>query len=117
LEQKYKEIENMAISKAEEEVKYFEWIAFWETSQRVRDFQLLLKDLGYFDEKDTAIFWEKTKEAVLNFQADNGIISRREDENAGIIEEKTIEAFKKSFVEKYINEELEKNPEILEEIL
>jgi hypothetical protein len=74
----------------------------------------LLKKLWYFEEKDTAIFWEKTKDALLNFQADNGIISHKDDEKAGIIEEKTIETFVNILTKEYLKEELENFPELKE---
>jgi hypothetical protein len=89
---------------------------FWETSTRVRDFQLLLKKLGYFNEKDTAIFWEKTKEALLNFQADYKIIERKDDEKAGLVEKDTIEMLVDVLAKYYMKEELDKMLE-LEEIL
>jgi hypothetical protein len=114
LKNKLEEIQKLAVSKAEKEVEPIKWVEFWETSQRVREFQLLLKRLWYFEEKDTAIFWEKTKDALLNFQADNGVILRKDDENAGIVEEKTIKSFVDILAEWYLNEELEVFPEIKE---
>lgn len=116
IKEKYMQIESVVIPKARREVEYLEWIAFSETSTRVRDFQLLLKKLGYFNEKDTAIFGEKTKEALLNFQADYKIIERKDDEKAGIVEKETIEMLIEVLAKYYMKEELDKMPE-LEEML
>jgi hypothetical protein len=71
-----------------------------------------LKKLWYFEEKDTAIFWEKTRDALLNFQADNSIILHKDDEKAGVVEEETIKAFVSILAKWYLKEELEKFPEL-----
>jgi hypothetical protein len=49
---------------------------------------------------------------LLNFQADNGIISSKDDEEAGLVESKTIEAFTKILSDKYTKEEVRKVPEL-----
>ena len=50
-------------------------VKFWEVSHSVRELQKTLKKLGYFEYKDTAIFWKKTKQAILNYQLDKKIIA------------------------------------------
>jgi peptidoglycan hydrolase-like protein with peptidoglycan-binding domain len=49
----------------------------------VRNLQLLLKDLNYFNNKDTAIYWNITKQAIISFQLDNDVILNDTDLGAG----------------------------------
>jgi len=47
----------------------------WEVSAWVRELQKTLKKLWYFEYKDTAIFWAKTKKALISYQLDKKIIA------------------------------------------
>lgn len=47
--------------------------SFWDpkmndTWVHIRELQILLRDLGFFHEKDTAIFWPKTEQALREYQ-------------------------------------------------
>ncbi|MDD2565399.1 MAG: peptidoglycan-binding protein [Candidatus Gracilibacteria bacterium] len=61
-----------------------------EIGNHVRQLQKTLKILGYFEGKDTAIFGEKTKESILKFQIDKGLIMTSSDLGAGMIGNKTL---------------------------
>ncbi|MCK9272078.1 peptidoglycan-binding protein [Candidatus Gracilibacteria bacterium] len=67
----------------------------------VRNLQKTMKALGYFQEKETAIFGPKTKESVINYQLKNGIIKSKNDSDAGIIGEKTQKSLQNDLV-KYL---------------
>lgn len=69
--------------------------SFWipkenEIGNHVRQLQKTLKILGYFEWKDTAIFWEKTKESILKFQIDKWLIMTSSDLWAWMIWNKTL---------------------------
>ncbi len=66
----------------------------WDISPNVRELQLTLKELGYFSDKDTAIFWPRTAKAVINLQIKNNIISWNNDIAAGIVWPKTLNVLK-----------------------
>ncbi len=70
--------------------KSFEWIKFWDVSPKVRELQITLKKLGFFEWKDTAIFWEQTKKSIIAFQKSKKIIRDENDIWAGNIWPKTI---------------------------
>jgi hypothetical protein len=53
-----------------------------------------MKALWYFDDKDTAIFWEKTKESIIKYQIDKWIISDESSKNAWIINNATLAQIK-----------------------
>lgn len=79
---------------------------FWtpkinEVGNHVRNLQKTMKALGYFEEKETAIFWPKTKESVINYQLKNWIIKSKNDTNAGIIWEKTQKSLQNDLI-KYL---------------
>lgn len=67
-----------------------------DVGQEVRSLQKILQKLGYLNEKDTAIFWEKTQEAVARFQQDNKII---EEKGIGYFWEKTREKLGEKLVQ------------------
>lgn len=61
-----------------------------EIGNHVRKLQKTLKALGYFEWKDTAIYWEMTKESIMAFQIKNSLILTSTDQWAGKIGEKTL---------------------------
>lgn len=67
----------------------------WETSANVRELQKVLTTLWYFEWKDTAIYWDKTKESVLKFQIDKKLVTKATDPWAWKVWEKTKEELKK----------------------
>lgn len=114
LEDKYREIEKSIIETVEKKTKDLLWIKFWEVSPRVRNFQLTLKELGYFNEKDTAIYWDKTKESLAIFQLDNNLIDTIDSQYAWVLWERTLGVLKDKLEEKYLQSKLEWNDELLE---
>jgi peptidoglycan hydrolase-like protein with peptidoglycan-binding domain len=75
-------------------------------SADVRVLQQILSDFGYLEESPTAIFGEKTKEALIKFQLDNKVIESEGHPAAGYVGPGTITAFKKLTGSKYyINSE------------
>lgn len=77
-------------SQIKEITQNFVNIENWETSQNVRKLQRTLKILGYFNEKDTAIFWDQTKMALIKYQIEKWLIRNESDNWAWKIGEKTI---------------------------
>jgi len=73
-----------------------------DISANVRILQQLLADLGYLDEKPTAIFGEKTKEALITFQLEKKLIEDRNHPAAGYVGPGTITELKKIVMEKYL---------------
>lgn len=64
----------------------------WDISPHVRTLQILLRELGYFDRADTAIFWPLTREAIITLQVDKEIIISKDDTWAWIFWPRTREA-------------------------
>ncbi len=58
----------------------------------VRKLQKALKLLWYFEFKDTAIFWIKTKESVINYQISKWIIKSKNEDQAGNIWPNTLKS-------------------------
>ncbi len=84
------EIERQKIIKFEENIKALKqesekkaktilnniWsVKFGEISHWVRELQIALKKLWYFEYKDTAIFGNKTKQALIDYQLDKKVIA------------------------------------------
>lgn len=112
LEDKYREIEKVALQKVEIKIKNIYWVKFWEVSPRVRDLQLTLKELGYFNEKDTAIYWEKTKQSLALFQLNNNLIDTIDSQYAWILWERTLNLMKIQLTNVYLKQELALNKDI-----
>ncbi len=77
------------LAKTKEQVKNLV-AEFWnpklnETWVHVRKLQQALKMLGYFDSKDTAIFWQKTQDSLTNYQIEKWIIKDKNEKQAWII--------------------------------
>lgn len=60
------------------------------TGQDVKDLQNLLKTKGYYDDSVTGYFGESTKDALIKFQKDNGVISDEADNGAGRVGPNTL---------------------------
>ncbi len=58
-------------------------VKFGEVSPRVRELQIHLNTLGYFNHKDTAIFWKITSNSILKFQLDHDLVQSANDIGAG----------------------------------
>jgi peptidoglycan hydrolase-like protein with peptidoglycan-binding domain len=53
--------------------------SYGEISPRVRELQVTLSELGYFEYKDTAIFGVKTKNSIIALQIDTGLLKTASD--------------------------------------
>lgn len=107
---KYNEFENLSLDKANDKLNLIWTPVFWEVSQSVRELQVVLKELWYFENKDTAIYWNITKNSIISYQIDNNIISSKNDLWAWIVWPKTRDSIKNDLKELFLNEivELEK---------
>lgn len=63
----------------------------WDVWENVRNLQKTLKTLWYFKQKDTAIFWETTKDSLIKYQLDKNIIKSKNDSWAWVFWPKTKE--------------------------
>jgi len=110
LEEKEKAIEvyrQESNSTAKSKVESLGNIQYWDISPQVRELQKILRELGYFEYKDTAIFWVKTKNAIINFQIDNDVISSANDLGAWIFWPKTKETITELVFKSYFKQVLE----------
>ncbi len=109
LEKKAKEMKKKSLAKATTTVNYIWDSKFKEVSHRVRDLQKTLKNLWYFEYKDTAIYWEKTKESIIAYQIDKNIISDKDQAWAWTIWPKTkkalIQDIQKNILEEMISKD------------
>lgn len=99
LEKKLEKLKELAWKKAETELANLGHIQLGQTSPRVREFQILLRELWYFDRKDTAIFGPQTRLALIQYQLDHKIILDKHDLGAGFFGPKTREQIKKDIQE------------------
>lgn len=108
LEEKYKKIDEFAYNQAKQKVDFVWNVKFWEISHSVRELQKILIDLDYLNTKDTAIFWNQTKEAIITFQYENKIIGTKDDISAWVVWPKTLNWLKNILKDKFIDIELAK---------
>lgn len=114
LEKKYKSLEELSLKKAQEKLAMIWLPKFGETSSNVRNLQLTLKQLGFFNQKDTAIYGEKTKESVLAYQISRKLVSTKDDLGAWMIGPRTLETMKNDIKQQFF-QELAKNEWILKQ--
>jgi len=117
--QKIKEQFNALLKEAEIEAKK-EIESFWtprfaEIGGHVRNLQNTLTKLWYFEYKDTAIFWVKTKNSIIEYQTDKEIITLSSDTGAGTLGPKTMSQLEKD-IKEYILKEKLKSSGILDNI-
>ena len=67
---------------------------------------MILADLWYFNEKPTAIFWEKTFNSIVKFQIDKELIASEKSDLSWIVWEATISKLWDSIAENYKNQKL-----------
>ena len=90
--------------KAEKRINSIWNIKFWDISHDVRMCQKTLKEVWFFEYKDTAIFWEKTKQSIMKYQLDRKIISNKNIYWAGMFWPKT----RQSLINDLVKKSLEK---------
>ncbi|NDK09623.1 hypothetical protein GW846_02490 [Candidatus Gracilibacteria bacterium] len=91
---------------AQETIKNITNVGYGEISSSVREFQIVLSNLGYFDYKDTAIFGAKTKSSLIDYQLENNIIDKQSQVDAGIIGPKTLESLTEDIADTYFIQKL-----------
>ena len=94
LVKKYNELKQLAQIKAIEKVDYIWNVKFWDVSIWVRELQKSLKLLWFFDHKDTAIYWNITRDSIISYQIDRKIIKSKYDIWAWVVWPKTRNALK-----------------------
>lgn len=67
----------------------------------IRTLQKLLKEYGYLDHKDTAIFWNLTKSALARYQMDLKVIDSLSSPYAGVLGAKTKQAIVEDMVSRW----------------
>lgn len=67
----------------------------------IRTLQKLLKEYGYLDHTDTAIFWPLTKNALARYQLDLDVIDGLSSQYAGVLWPKTKEAIVTNMVARW----------------
>ncbi len=79
----------------------------WDTSLWVRELQKTLKKLWVFDSTDTAIFWDKTEEALYNYQVSKELVQNPTDIWAWKLGPKTKEALKNDLANLILQDQVE----------
>ena len=97
LEDKFRALDDISSKQTTQRISKIWNPSLWEVWPHVRELQKLLKELGYFQDKDTAIFWEKTKQGIFAFQKDKNLVMQEADIWAWILGPKT----KKTLEEHY----------------
>ncbi len=117
LEQRFKELEKLAEAAAEQRVGHIGILRKWDVSPAVRDLQVIMKDLGYFPHKDTAIYGEKTEQSVFNYQVEKGLLKTMSDTWAGVCWPVTKWQIKKDLTIDYLDDLLQENMITEEELI
>jgi 3D (Asp-Asp-Asp) domain-containing protein len=102
------QIKDISYNQAETKIKELWNLSIWNVSPQVRDLQLILKHFWYFDDKDTAIFWNKTKQAIISMQLDREIITNKNSIWAWVYWPNTKKELIKLLSEYYFQEEFNK---------
>ena len=103
LEDRFEQLETSSAKKANTQLANIWTPKFWEVSHRVRSLQVLMKELWYFDHKDTAIFGNITKQSIIAYQIERQIISHENDLGAGNFWPNTKAAIKEDLETRYLS--------------
>ena len=82
---------------------------YWDISPEVRELQKAFSTLWYFKYKDTAIFWVKTKNSIIEYQIAKKLITVPTDIWAGTFGPKTRAAFTEDISKIYFTELIDTN--------
>lgn len=107
-----KKMEDMklkSLASAEESINLIWDIKKWDTSSWVRELQRNLKKLWFFEGNSTAIFGDKTQEAILKYQVSKGLIQQPTDIWAGKVWPKTKETLQSDLANLILQEQLWQN--------
>jgi len=114
LENEIKNLTILAIKESNQKIDSIWYPKFGETSKNIRELQLSLKQLWFFNEKDTAIFWEKTKQAIFSYQLSKWLVSKSDDLGAGMIWPKTASSIKADLTNIYLTQKIWQNKQLSE---
>lgn len=109
IEEKERELRSEANEIAIQKIESIGLPKYGEISHAVRNLQKELKELWYFDYKDTAIFWDITKQSIFSFQKAKGLVRSESDIGAWKFWPVTQEALKKDISEKIFSRIKEEN--------
>jgi len=115
LEKIYSDIEEESIEEAKNITKEIGTPKYGNIDTNVRELQVWMNKIWYFDYKDTAIFWVKTKNSIIEFQIEKWVIDTPHETWAGIFGPKTKEAFENEVKNIILQQKLEES-EIFEEL-
>lgn len=101
--QKIAENEAKALVKAQDAIELIGNPEYWDIHSWVRELQVSLAKLWFFTEKDTAIFGDKTKKALIEYQLKGNIIESEAQSDAGIFWEKTKQALLQDLKNYYLD--------------
>ena len=113
----YLGLENTAKLNAEEKLNHIWLLQEWDVSQSVRELQLVMKDLWYFDHNDTAIYGPLTKYSIYHYQVDRWLVSETIDIWAWVFWPVTKEQMKSDLKTNILESLLFENEISLEELI
>lgn len=103
---KLEEVKIVSEKLANEQIEKIWTPKIWEVSQNVRELQKTLKTLWYFEWKDTAIYWEITKQSIYEYQVSKNLVGKITDPWAWKIWEKTKAEIKKDLAKLLLERKL-----------
>lgn len=92
---KLEELKSLALKQANDQIEKIWTPKLWDVSQNVRELQKALATLWHFEWKDTAIYWEITKQSIYEYQVSKNLVSKITDPGAWKIWEITKAEIKK----------------------
>lgn len=101
-----KSIQKSNKEKAENHINTLGVPKYGDITPNVRGLQKTLNSLWYFEYKDTAIFWVKTRNSLIEYQLERNIISTNTELGAWVFGPKTREQITKDISEFYFENEL-----------
>ncbi len=100
-------LEKESKEEAEKIVNTLGTINPWDTGKRVRELQIILKDIWYFDFQDTGIYGNITKESVIKYQLDNELIKSKNEKVAWVVWPNTRLSLKEDIASQILEEKLQ----------
>ena len=114
LEEKFKALEDMSLKEADKKINSIWTPKLWDISMEVRTLQNTLKELWYFNHKDTAIFWKVTEASLVYYQIEKGLINDKNDIWAWVFWPKTKETIKIDLVKIILDNKVKSNKSLVE---
>lgn len=110
-------LEKIAGDEAKNRIENIWLLEEWDVSASVRELQVILKEIGYLEAKDTAIYGRQTKESIFEYQLDRGLISSLSDTGAWIFWPVTKDQINKDLQASELEKLLFENEISLEELI